>query len=131
MISSIPVIKYLLYAAAQASIMHMRGRARRQARRAQGARGAVARGRAGGGRAGGGRGYVEGGLRGGHVRRAVSIVGALRAQIFFCSCVHRRAQRSKYFFKLSLVRKAGHTDGGGRCFRLLDRRESSISASFS
>ena len=42
-----------------------------------------------------------------------SPLGAVLQSIsfIFCSCVHRRAQRSKYFFKLSLVRKAGHTDG--------------------
>ena len=42
------------------------------------------------------------------------------------------ARGENIFFKLSVVRFGGHTDGGGgRCFRLLDRGESSISASFS
>ena len=53
-----------------------------------------------------------------------------RVQFFFRSCAGARGEN--IFEKFSLVRKAGHTDGGGgRCFRLLDRRESSISASFS
>ena len=42
------------------------------------------------------------------------------------------ARGENIFFKLSVVRFGGHPEeDGGRCFRLLDRGESSISASFS
>ena len=73
------------------------------------------------------RAACGGGRLGASARKNIFLGGSCVA------CVRRRA-RGKYFFKLSLVRKAGHTHtrtDGGRCFCLIDRRESSILALFS
>ena len=67
--------------------------------------------------------------------RACGGARAARAQKYFLGGVreYASARGENIFLSFqSCVLADGHTeDGGGRCFRLLDRRESSISASFS
>ena len=122
-------VREKLYAAAQASIRHMRAREGRHVqclllglRSAQVVRPPPRRG---------GRG-THGESRSGRVRWRAGGRRGVRKYFWggFVRGVRASARAGKIFFK-SFSRAFWRTHGGGRCFRLLDRRESSISASFS